>query len=77
MLFFLPIILVDYSQEVSLLFQLGVPIIQFRGVTFILKRQFICGCYYSIKKWNIILYSAEFAFVRKSFFQKRKYKIEI
>ncbi len=30
MLFVLPIILVDYSQEVSLLFQFGVPLFQFK-----------------------------------------------
>ncbi len=34
---FWPIILFDYSQKVSLLFQLVYPLFQFKDVTFILK----------------------------------------
>ncbi len=41
--FFLPIILFDYSQKVSLLFQFGVPIINF-----ILKRKIDLWLYCSI-----------------------------
>ncbi len=49
MLFLGPIILVDYSQEVSLLFQ-PIPVWCTHysslkmSLSLILKRQFICGC---------------------------------
>ncbi len=78
MLFILPIILVDYSQEVSLLFQFGVPIVP--DVTFILEKtiNFVCGCYYSITESEIYipLYSAEFC-LREKAFSKRENTLDL
>ena len=65
MLFVLPIILFDYSQKVSLLFQFGVPII--KDVTFILKGQFICGCIVALQKVKYNPLVPSFAFEKKCF----------
>ncbi len=69
--FFCLLFLLTILKKSAYYSSLVYPLFQFKDVTFILKRQFICGCYYSIKKWNIIVLS--FAFARKRFFQKRKY----
>ena len=62
MLFFGLLFLLTILKKSAYYSSLVYPLFQFRGVTFILKRQFICGCIkkWNIKKWNIILYSAEF-----------------
>ena len=67
--FFLP------SQKVSLLFKFAwciYPLFQFKDVTFILKRRFICGCIVALQKVKYNPLVLSFAF-EKRVFQKRKY----
>ncbi len=51
------------TQEVSLF-----GVYQFKDVTFILKRQIICGCIVALQKMKLVLSFA----LRKRVFQKRK-----
>ena len=65
MLFFcLLFLLTILKKSTSLVY----PLFQFKDVTFILKRQFICGCFIALQKVKYNLNSAEF----KKLFPKEK-----
>ena len=68
MLFFLPIILFDYILKKSAYYSnLGYPLFQFKDVTFILKRQFICGCIVALQKVKYNPLVLSLAFEKNSF----------
>ena len=62
LLFFLPIL-----KKSAYYSSLVYPLFQFKDVTFILKRQFICGCIVALQKVKYNPLVLSFAFEKKSF----------